>query len=352
MLEGQEAIPSELQGFQPEMNPHLRQTLEALDDNAFVQEDADDNFFTELMEGGERDDDQEEEFDFKENGADADPSHLPKDSEVASDEGDGQDWHIRFAKFKKEHRARFADGSVLDGASEGGDTLGRLPSLSVLGAKKRKRKGTSDASGYSMSSSSMFRNEGLTRLDEQFEKVRPSLESLTMVSLNPLQFEKEYASDGSLDDDKLENASNISADSEPPLLNAREDFDEVMNEFLQLELVGNKLAPGLEGDTPTDKLHALRKALVTDDDAAGRQALLDRVYVDDTEVPIPVDIDMEKDRWDCETILSEPFEHVVIMWPSHIKLCFHFSSHLLQFGEPSAPFTPKTETFNEKDCTR
>jgi hypothetical protein len=48
-----------------------------------------------------------------------------------------------------------------------------------------------------------------------------------------------------------------------------------------------------------------RKALVVDDDAARRQALLDRVYVDDTKVPMPVDVDMEKERWDCETILSE-----------------------------------------------
>jgi len=173
MLEAQEAIPSELQGFQPDMNPHLRQTLEALDDEAFVQEAADDGFFAGLMEGGERDSDQEEQFDFEEDGADADTHRPPKDSEKASDEEGGQDWHLLFAKFKKEQRVRIVDCSVLDGASEGGDTLGQLPSLSVLGAKKRKRKGTSDASGYSMSSSSMFRNEGLTSLDEQFERVRP-----------------------------------------------------------------------------------------------------------------------------------------------------------------------------------
>lgn len=127
-----------------------------------------------------------------------------------------------------------------------------------------------------------------------------------------MQFEKEYASDGSLDDEELENASNISAESEPPLLNAREDFDVVMNEFLQLELVGNKLAPSLEGDTPSDKLETVRKALVVDDDVAGRRALLDRAYVDDTMVPMPVDIDAEKERWDCETILSKTFDWAII----------------------------------------
>jgi len=86
-------------------------------------------------------------------------------------EGESDDWQDRFAKFKLQQRQRKDAGSELDGQSEGGDTLGRLPSLSVAGAKKRRRKGTSDASGYSMSSSSMFRNEGLTRLDEQFERV-------------------------------------------------------------------------------------------------------------------------------------------------------------------------------------
>ena len=314
MLEAQEAIPSELQGFQPEMNPHLRQTLEALDNDAFVQEGADDDFFIELIEGGERHDDEDEDFDFEEDGVDAGTPYSTKDAEGGSGEENGQDWRVLFAKFKNEPH-RIVDGSVLNGESEGGDTLGRLPSLSVLGAKKRKRKGTSDASGYSMSSSSMFRNEGLTSLDGQFERVSSWCNLLLCFSLNPLQFEKEYASDGSLDDEDLENASNISADSEPPLLNAREDFDVVMNEFLQLELVGNRLAPSLEGDTPTDKLDVIRKALLVDGDVARRQALLDSAYIDDTRVPMPVDIDAEKERWDCETILSEIFwlgDHSVI----------------------------------------
>jgi len=166
-----------------------------------------------------------------------------------------------------------------------------------------------------------------------------------------LQFEKEYASDGSLDDDELENASNISADSEPPLLNAREDFDAVMSGFIQLELVGNKLAPSLEGDTPTDKLDTVRKALVVDNDAARRQALLDRAYVDDTRVPMPVDIDAEKERWDCETILSESSGRAIILQPSSVKPTFHLSSYLLQSRESPALFTPKTETLNKKDCT-
>jgi protein LTV1 len=157
--DSQQAIPSSIAGFQPDMDPHLRQTLEALDDEAFVDERLEDDFFEDLLADGERDEGEDITFEFQEDGAE-----LEK-----QDRDDG--WQARFAKFKLDQKKRVEDGSILDGQSEGGDTLGRLPSLSVAGAKKRRRKGGSDASGYSMSSSSMFRNEGLTRLDEQFEKV-------------------------------------------------------------------------------------------------------------------------------------------------------------------------------------
>jgi protein LTV1 len=161
--ESQEAIPSSISGFQPDMDPHLRQTLEALDNEAFVDTAADEDFFGELLADGERDEDEDIEFEFHEDG-------LPTTHEQAEEDEGEDDWQARFARFKLQQKSKIEDGSILDGQSEGGDTLGKLPSLSVAGAKKRKRKGTSDASGYSMSSSSMFRNEGLTRLDEQFEK--------------------------------------------------------------------------------------------------------------------------------------------------------------------------------------
>jgi protein LTV1 len=157
--DSQQAIPSSIAGFQPDMDPHLRQTLEALDDEAFVDEGLDEDFFEDLLVDGERDEEEDIAFEFQEDG-----TELEKQDRDA-------EWQTRFAKFKLEQKKRIEDGSILDGQSEGDDTLGRLPSLSVAGAKKRRQKGGSDASGYSMSSSSMFRNEGLTRLDEQFERV-------------------------------------------------------------------------------------------------------------------------------------------------------------------------------------
>ena len=157
-----QAIEASIAGFQPDMNPHLRQALEALDDEAFVGPAVGDDFFGDLLADGELEEGEVLDFEFQEDGFEEDPQ---------TEEDGNDDWQCRFAKFKREQKNRGNTDSELDGLSEGRDTLGRLPSLSVAGAKRRKRKGTSDASGYSMSSSSMFRNEGLTRLDEQFERV-------------------------------------------------------------------------------------------------------------------------------------------------------------------------------------
>lgn len=164
--ESQEAIPSSIAGFRPDLDPHLRQTLDALEDDAFVDDHLDDDFFGELVAGGERGDDAEDlEYEFDELGLSG--------VEVEIEEADG--WEARFAQFKKaqnfaSNKMNADVNSTVDNESEGGDTVGALPQLSVIGGKRR-RKGTSDASGYSMSSSSMFRNAGLTTLDERFDQV-------------------------------------------------------------------------------------------------------------------------------------------------------------------------------------
>lgn len=163
--EAQEAIPSSIAGFQPDMDPHLRQTLEALEDDAFVDGDLEDDFFGDLVGGGERPSEEPIEFEFHEWGTE----EILEDTADLSEQGD---WQAEFSKFKRTQRAESVSGdSDLDFNSEGGDTVGTMPQFSVVGGKKR-RKGSSDASGYSMSSSSMFRNAGLTQLDEQFDQVR------------------------------------------------------------------------------------------------------------------------------------------------------------------------------------
>lgn len=174
-FEAQEAVPSSIAGFQPDMDPHLRQALDALQDDAFIDDEIEDNFFTELVHDGERDGEEEVDYEFYEYGP----------SQAGSNEGErgGEDesWQARFAKFKKEKESALPlPDSDEDVYSEGGDTVGNLPKLPVIGGKRR-RKGTSDASGYSMSSSSMYRTEALLTLDERFDQVRGFLHPALMI---------------------------------------------------------------------------------------------------------------------------------------------------------------------------
>jgi protein LTV1 len=162
--EFQEAVPSSIAGLQPDMDPHLRQVLEALEDDAFVDDELQDDFFEQLVADGERDEDVQ--FEFHE---DPDPTREVEGHET-TDAG-GASWEARFQQFKNDQKAWPASdsGSDLGCNSEGGDTVSGLPKIHVVGGKRR-RKGSSNASGYSMSSSSLSRTEALQTLDEQFDQ--------------------------------------------------------------------------------------------------------------------------------------------------------------------------------------
>ena len=113
-----------------------------------------------------------------------------------------------------------------------------------------------------------------------------------------LQIQKEYDSDEDEDE-----GTPSDADSAPELITSREDFDSMMNEFLEnYEILGGKMRPVLAGETPTDKLNTIRKAL---GEVKIREEQSDEDEQDD--ILMPLDIDDKKDRWDCETILSTLF---------------------------------------------
>ncbi|OSX67023.1 hypothetical protein POSPLADRAFT_1129065 [Postia placenta MAD-698-R-SB12] len=279
-FESQENIPSSIAGFQPDLDPHLRQVLEALEDDAFVDEGLDEDFFGELVAEGELAAGENLEFEFQEEGIEGDERAevSAASAEEVVEDGEEESWEARFSKFKKAQKAQpRSEGSDIDDFSEGGDTVGSLPQMSVIGGKRRRR-GASDASGYSMSSSSMFRNEGLTMLDERFDEIQ-----------------KEYDSD---EDEEADDMSDASGEA-PELITSREDFDAIMNEFLDnYEILGGKMRPVLAGETAADKLDTFRKAL-------GQVHL--REHDEDSEeddILMPLDIDEKKDTWDCETILT------------------------------------------------
>ena len=165
-FETQEAVPSSIAGFQPDMDPHLRQALDALEDDAFVDDEVDDDFFGQLVRDGERPEAEEVDYEFYEYGP-------PKPGSSEGQEGnEHESWEARFAKFKESQtNVPPPPDSDEDVHSEDDDTVGNLPKLPVIGGKRR-RQGASDASGYSMSSSSMYRTDALLTLDERFDQVR------------------------------------------------------------------------------------------------------------------------------------------------------------------------------------
>lgn len=113
------------------MDPKLRETLEALEDGAYINDDLDDDFFAALNA---------EDIEFYE--------EEEEDSE--HDEKEAENWELEYKKFRKnKNREKESDDDDDDDDDKRSRTTG----------------------GYSMTSSIMFRNDKLRLLDEQFEKV-------------------------------------------------------------------------------------------------------------------------------------------------------------------------------------
>ncbi|KAF8640432.1 hypothetical protein AX17_000097 [Amanita inopinata Kibby_2008] len=276
--ESQQAIPESIGGFQPDMDPHLRQVLEALEDDAFVDDELDDGFFGEIVEGGERGLDEQIGFDFREEGSDEKDGPM----EYQNEEGPGEDapWEERFAYYQKQRALEKQTEESDDGfASEEGDTVQGLPSMSVIGAKRRRRNGTSVASGYSMSSSSMHRNEALQTLDECFDQIML----------------KEYN-----DAEKILSDEDRDSDEAPELITSRGDFEVMMNEFMNdYEILGRKLQAKSRDDAGSDNPDLFRQPMGEVERRKVRES-----NGEEQDGFIPVEMENKRDRWDCETILS------------------------------------------------
>ncbi|KAI6766343.1 hypothetical protein HG530_007413 [Fusarium avenaceum] len=248
--EAQQDIPDSLKGFQPDMDPRLREVLEALEDDAFV-DDEDDDIFKELAKDGRELDDYEfegaefDEDDGWESDATAKPSKEFKDDEAPQlvqaptdqpEEGPSQDWLEDFKQFKKEQK-----GSRVPVAPSQSE-MQSMFTTTTNGGRRKKRKGAlTDNSSYSMTSSSMVRTEQMTLLDARFDKI-----------------EERYNED--MDDD-MQSVSAVSTMStvQGPI---RGDFDNIMDDFL-----GNFTKPGkrtnkkTKAQTGLEQLDEIRQGL-------------------------------------------------------------------------------------------
>jgi len=331
--ESQQAIPESISGFQPEMDAHLRQVLEALEDDAFIDDELEDNFFGELVADGERGGDEEVTFEFSEDGVD----EIKGTPETDADAGEDA-WEKKFADFKKRHpRTDVMFGSDDGYNSEGGDTIGTLPEMTVIGGKgKKRRKGTSDASGYSMSSSSMFRNEALQTLDERFDQVHILILNCEQTKKLFLQMIlKQYNEDGG--NECTSSNEEEDSDEAPEVITSREDFDSMVNTFLnEFEILGRKMKPKLEGESGIEKLDILRRAMGQDE----RVRIANEDDEENGETDLLITEEEEtKDRWDCETILSS--------WSLYFYRLLRqlLPSNLHEFGKSSPPYScPRLDT--------
>lgn len=264
-----ENIPEEFRGLNPDLDPRLREILEALEDEAYLidqekkkNEEAemdDDDIFATLLQSGEVED--EDDFYY---GSDADqyyddydenydewdldnyedeynakyesdnfeePEHAynegeaPEELEAAIKDDEieapvlNTGWEKDFMKFKAQLKNKPNDWDSDDEfEDEEDDVLAELPvnDKKVSKTKLRKKKGAmTDTTSFSMSSSALFRTEGLTLLDDRYEQLSK-------------KFEKE-------DDDQYE---------EFDMSKERGDLEGMLDDFLdnyELESGGRKL---------------------------------------------------------------------------------------------------------------
>jgi protein LTV1 len=261
----QQNIPDAIAGFKPDMDPRIREVLEALDDEAYVEDDED--IFEALAQEGEEVDPLDwdasgwDDADFQdEEGWESDHTIKADDSGArelsqessgpvsdlpdAEDHGDG-DWMAEFSKFKKDAKFTPAQkrlelqSSVISGAS------------SLTGGRKKKRKGAlTSSAGYSMTSSALARTEGQSILDARFDKI-----------------EEEYADDGDVDDggsiiSGMSGFTGMSAASSQAPRLVRSDFNSTMEEFLGSHaIVGKRRVKKGRPQTGLEQLDDLRKEL-------------------------------------------------------------------------------------------
>ena len=234
--QAQQDVPDALAGLQPNMDPRLREVLEALDDEAYVDDEED--FFGEIAKDGKEvsrevfedtgfgddaDDDAGWESDKTEKPSkERNMGGMPPppaangtdvDMEGGTDHGDG-DWMKEFSKFKQDAKADKAKKGARIPEIQSSITSG----TSLTGGRRKRRKGAMTSStGFSMTSSSLARTEGQTLLDARFDKI-----------------EEDYAEDGmDLDDDtgSMVTGSSLASSQAPPLT-TRSDFDSIMDDFL------------------------------------------------------------------------------------------------------------------------
>ncbi|KAK5945047.1 Protein ltv1 [Knufia obscura] len=283
LLESQQDVPDEIAGFQPDMDPRLREVLEALEDDAYVDEKADEDVFGELgldgVNNGELDLSEFEAeanlFGDEDDGWESDateradvqvmeselkmpmpqavqppntttngenislePGEQLDQSTAATASAEDGDWLRDFAKYKRDAAAAKKPTpahpqapSTAGGASALGDRAPTLYTLNGTPLRQKKRKGAqTNPTSYSMTSSSLNRGAGLELLDRRFDQVE---KMYSLDEADEFGFDDESSIiSGMTGASKMSSVSKMSTASfaDPGAL--RSDFDGMVDEFL------------------------------------------------------------------------------------------------------------------------
>ncbi|KAK6597264.1 low temperature viability protein [Botrytis cinerea] len=222
--QAQQNVPDALAGFQPDMDPRLREVLEALEDEAYV--DDDDEIFGKLAEddGWESDATAKPTQEYK----DAPATTQDIDDDEREDHGDGTGWQTSSSKAQATPSQADLQSSIFTTTTNGG--------------RRKKRKGAlTNPSAYSMTSSSLFRTEGLTTLDQRFEKI-----------------EEQYNEDF----DDMASVSMASSSVSTVDGDVRQDFDGILDDFLGTHsMSGKKNVKKMKYQTGMEQLDEVRMGL-------------------------------------------------------------------------------------------
>ncbi|KAI9501282.1 Low temperature viability protein-domain-containing protein [Coemansia spiralis] len=275
-----EAVPT---GLQPYMNPNLRDVLEALDEEEV--DEFDDDFLDKLNA---------DELSSEDENA-MDSSGTYDDGEDDDESFDPNDVFAAVQRMKARQQQYDSDEEYDEDDSQDGVGTGRMP-----------RTARTASTGFSMSSSAMFRNEKLTLLDEQFDKIEAMYEDDGTDSEN-----ERYDSDG-------HHIVEYDSDGNPKPISSRPDFESVMNEFLaDYELTGKRMQVVVEGGTGAGKLSTFRNAMFdaskTTEENKKKLLQVGLQQIEESNAKTKEmeeaefdELFKEKKRtpWDCQTILT------------------------------------------------
>ncbi|KAK4127733.1 Low temperature viability protein [Parathielavia appendiculata] len=225
--QAQQDVPDAIAGFQPDMDPRLREVLEALEDDAYVDDEGGEDIFQELAKDGEElglheFEEVYDEFEEEDEGWESDRTVKATGGEAKDEEAPqltdtnkaqpgesavSEDWMEEFKKFKSDQKAEKKPRA----AAAPSELQSSIWTTTTNGGRRKTRKGAmTNPSTYSMTSSSLVRTEQLGILDARFEKI-----------------EEEYNAD-------MDDLGSVSAVSTMSTVQGptRQDFDGLLDEFL------------------------------------------------------------------------------------------------------------------------